>query len=70
MGMPSAVVRQTRLRHKIRSDGWPDPPQIPDTFVQKFPELKVFNDQMKTFVEHLRNATEPEGFETTAPTET
>lgn len=54
------VVRQGRVRQKIRTDLWPDAPQIPQGMVDKFPELGDFNEQMRDFVEKIRNSTEPD----------
>lgn len=60
MPMQSAVVRLARVRQKIRTDLWPDAPQIPESMVKRFPELEKFNEDMRTFVEIIRNSTEPD----------
>jgi hypothetical protein len=60
MAMQSSVVRISRVRQKIRTDLWPDAPQIPDTMVKRFPELAQFNEDLRLFVERIRNATEPD----------
>lgn len=60
MGMRSSVVRLARVRQKIRMDLWPDAPQLPESFIRRFPELQEFNEELKLFVERMRNATEPD----------
>ena len=50
--------RLVRRSTKVRSDLWPDAPQLPETFLQRFPELRPFNEQMTRFVELVREATE------------
>lgn len=60
MAMPSQVVRISRVRQKVRTDLWPAAPQLPEKFVKRFPELEQFNRDLETFVEQMRNATEPD----------
>lgn len=54
------VTRLARVRTKVRADLWPDAPQLPEEFVKRFPELAQFNDEMRRFVELVREATENE----------
>lgn len=60
MAMPSQVVRIARIRQKVRTDLWPEAPQLPEKFVKRFPELEQFNEDLRTFVQQMRNATEPD----------
>lgn len=52
--------RLTRISQKVRTDGWPEAPQIAQSMVDKFPELGDFNQAMREAWEQMRNATEPD----------
>jgi len=58
MSMESQVRRLGRVRQKIRTDLWPDPPQLPESFVKRFPELRQFNEDIQQWNERIRNASE------------
>ena len=69
MSMPSQVVRQARVRQKMRTDLWPKAPQLPESMIRRFPELEKYNQDMDEFVKKLRNATEadPEALTSSDP---
>lgn len=58
MSIQSQVRRLGRVQQKIRTDLWPDPPQLPESFVKRFPELEKFNEDLRQWNERIRNSTE------------
>lgn len=58
MAVNAQVLRIARVRQKVRTDLWPDAPQIPDSMTDRFPELRKFNEDMKLWVEQIKNAWE------------
>jgi len=58
MAANAQVVRLARVRQKVRADFFPEAPQIPDSMTERFPELKKFNEDMKLWVEQVKNAWE------------
>jgi len=63
------VTRLARVRTKVRTDLWPDAPQLPESFVRRFPELREFNDELRRFVELVREATEVESSDSAGSTD-
>lgn len=54
------VRRLARVSQVMRTDRIPEAPQIPQSMVDKFPDLKKFNEDMKLWVERLKNCMEPD----------
>lgn len=61
MPLSDQVKRLGRVRSKIRTDLWPDIPQIQGPILDKFVELRKFNEDMRLWSEQIRNMTELEG---------
>jgi len=59
------VTRLGRVRQRVRTDLWPDPPMLPDSICERFPELRKFNEDMKLWSERVKNAWEFEPETTT-----
>lgn len=69
MAINAQVVRLGRVRQRVRVDLWPDPPQIPEEMVRRFPELRKFNEDFRLWSERVKNAWEfePETTEELCP---
>ena len=60
MAVNVQVKRLARVSQVMRTDRIPSAPQIPPAMVAKFPELGKFNEDMRLFVERLKNCMEPD----------
>ena len=69
MSIPIQVRRLSRVRQKVRSDLWPEVPQIPEEMTRRFTEFRKFNQDLKLWSERLKNLWEfePETTEEVCP---